>query len=33
MLKKGSAFEDLALIQEFSDTISYVYSMKGKKII
>ena len=28
-LKKGSPFEDLALIQELSDTISYVYLLKG----
>ena len=27
-LKKGSAFEDLALIQELSDTMSYVYKLK-----
>jgi hypothetical protein len=27
-LKKGSAFEDLALIQELSDTISYLYGLK-----
>ena len=31
-LKKGSAFEDLALIQDLSDTITYVYNMKGPKI-
>ncbi len=28
-LKKGSPYEDLALIQELSDTITYVYNMKG----
>jgi hypothetical protein len=30
-LKKGSAYEDLALIQELSDTITYVYKLKGKQ--
>ena len=30
-LKKGSAFEDLALIQELSDTITYAYNLKGIK--
>lgn len=28
-LKKGSLYEDLALIQELSNTISYIYGLKG----
>ena len=29
-LKKGSIYEDLALIQDLHDTISYSYNLKGK---
>lgn len=28
-LKKGSPYEDLGLIKELSDTISYAYVLKG----